>query len=131
MGGAILCFYGHVTLAAALQAVNVTHHSIELTWRSPSGASRVLYTVQEEEVGKGKGFSNIYRYVDILQHAFSSSILSFSIHCTHTSGYSTHCVSTGLSSLTTYQYRIRTSIDSEHSVWSQPITITTTSQLCV
>ena len=45
------------------------------------------------------------------------------------SGYSKHCQATGLSSLTTYHYRIRTTIDSKHGPWSQPIEITTTSVL--
>ena len=63
-----------VLSAPTLEALNVTHHSIELVWRapshhlggqleeSPSESNRLLYTVQEEEVGRGRGFTNIYRY---------------------------------------------------------------------
>ena len=47
-----------------LEAVAVTHHSVELAWRDPSHttAVRPLYTVQEEEAGRSRGFTNIYRY---------------------------------------------------------------------
>ena len=50
----------------SLEAVGVTHHTAELVWRAPlhsqaSETHRPLYTVQEEEAGKGRGFSNIYR----------------------------------------------------------------------
>ena len=52
----------------SLEAARVTHHSVELTWRAPlhsreAGAHRPVYTVQEEEAGKGRGFANIYRLV--------------------------------------------------------------------
>lgn len=47
------------------------------------------------------------------------------------SGYSTYCQATGLSSLTSYRYRIRASVDSKHGPWSQPLEITTTSQYCI
>ena len=70
-GRGCIRFYGHVyqqthtqTEAPTLEAVSVTHHSVELAWRVPSHhgqAQRPHYTVQEEEAGKGRGFSNIYR----------------------------------------------------------------------
>lgn len=55
-------------LTPSLEVLNITHHSVELAWRTVSHdqshdpeAGRLLYTVQEEEVGKGRGFSTIYR----------------------------------------------------------------------
>lgn len=52
----------------SLEAVNITHHSVELAWHAlsqHSPSSRPHYTVQEEEVGRGRGFTNIYRYIDM------------------------------------------------------------------
>lgn len=49
----------------SLEAVNTTHHSVELAWHAlsqHSPSSRPHYTVQEEEVGRSKGYTNIYRY---------------------------------------------------------------------
>lgn len=50
----------------SLEAVNITHHSVELAWHALSQHSRLHYTVQEEEVGRGKGFINIYRRANYL-----------------------------------------------------------------
>ena len=138
-----------VLSAPTLEALNITHHNVELVWRasshrqggqleeSPSGSNRLLYTVQEEEVGRGRGFTNIYRYT-ICTVCYSNvyctlcsllyTIDQCSLLLSLCSGYSMHCMATGLSSLTAYRYHIRVSRGSAHGAWSDPLTITTASQ---
>ena len=66
-GGAVNPFlWSRMHTVCSLEAASVTHHSVELTWRAPlhgheAGSHRPLYTVQEMEAGKGRGFANIYR----------------------------------------------------------------------
>ena len=57
------------TPVPSLEEVGTTHHSVELAWGTPAhshtATHRPLYTVQEEEVGKGRGYTNIYRLVSM------------------------------------------------------------------